>query len=126
MYFNCTDLEDCKFYLNLAKSTNYESKQRRERRTGLGTVVCGRFPGSKGFCSRKIVLHLQAGKEGSILAVVYSTTKLSRVAGSQVPSSSSVSISWYNFPYLRLQLHLQRGLSSLALYDRPGSLQWYF
>lgn len=66
VYFNCIDLEDCKFDFNLAKPTNYESKQRRERRTGLGTVVCGRV-------SRKIILHLQAGKEGSILAVVYST-----------------------------------------------------
>jgi len=42
MYFNCTDLENCKFYLNLAKPTNDQSKQRRERRTGLGAVDCGR------------------------------------------------------------------------------------
>lgn len=45
--------------------------ERGEQVLGLWSV--GGFPGSKGFCSRKMVLHLQAGKEGSILAVVYST-----------------------------------------------------
>lgn len=73
MYFNCTDLENCKFYLNSAKPQTIKASKGERGEQVLGLWTVGGVPGSGGFCSRKMVLHLQAGKEGSILAVVYST-----------------------------------------------------